>query len=431
MYYRIGENKMELDKVIKNRKSLRDFDLTRLVSKSKIDKIIQAATFAPTSCNLQLNKFILVQDKKMLRLLAKNVTGKINWTSQILVQVVDPKITYENNANYISAGMVTQNLMLKAYDLGIYTCPIAGFKNVNYLKEVLNIPKRLDVPLIIFIGYAKKGQEASFSPFKLPVRDLLSYGKFNFNDTFPTNTYMKNWSQYQVKSYRERIFPVYYPRYRHGMFENAFDSKYEEIFENSNNCNVLLFFPWEKNILDLHKKKYNNKFNLFAADILDKYLSFLSDNRKEHLKGISVVNDDMKFERQKYDRMILFNKLFFQKNLDIIFQQVDSELKAEGVFYLSIFSRFSLFGFIFGFLRFFGFNKDIYHKSFFYRVGPYHLFSKKTIYKLCEKNNLRVDKKYRFKTKVVEKNISKHLKFFARFVNNILPESILFEIKKK
>ena len=85
-----------------SRGSHREF-VDALVPKEVIEDMIHAATYAPTSCNLQVYKFIYVDDPDLLAFMQKKVTGKVSWTKQLLVLLVNKDITSANKANYISA----------------------------------------------------------------------------------------------------------------------------------------------------------------------------------------------------------------------------------------------------------------------------------------------------------------------------------------
>jgi nitroreductase len=175
---------MEFYEVINKRHSIREFE-RKQIPKSKILKIIKAASKAPSGANTQPWKFYVIQNKNKRDKIAQILRDYYNLTSyknrlknhkfrEIMQNFYSNMgnapccifIYYKKIKGYpdpvlnASATLASENLMLAATAESLGTCWINAFahkpKKVN---KLLKIPKDeiLIAPLII--GYPKKGYE--------------------------------------------------------------------------------------------------------------------------------------------------------------------------------------------------------------------------------------------------------------------------------
>jgi len=424
--------------VIHNRRSIRDFTDEK-VNDELIEKLIDSARYAPSACNMQVYKLILVNSQKLLKDLSLKVTGKINWTKQLFVLFVDPKITYENHANYISAGMAVQNLMLKAHELGLGTCPISGFKNKEYLKKRLGMSKRWDVPLLIFFGYPNNKKIKNYVPYRCNIAEIYRNADYDPKELFPTTSDLNRWTQEQIYEYRKRIFPVYFPRFHHSLWKGCLDELFKKmnlevelnVSKNKSKKSLLYYFMWEKDFLDRFEKYHKNRYNLHVSDIVPKYLYFLKKEYSKLIVDTHEIQENEKFHK-KFDIILLTNTLLFQKDCDMIFKSVKESIKNDGEFKLSIFNKTGIFGISYWILQFTGLKRDVYHNSSFYKIGPFRFLSDKFIKKMCKKYDLEVVKKEYIQTKCLQSRVPKRfLRKTMEQLNKLFPETILYTIVKK
>ncbi|NJL44365.1 MAG: hypothetical protein HC945_03565 [Nitrosarchaeum sp.] len=68
--------------------------------------------------------------------------------------------------------MIIQNLLLKATELGLAACPIAGFRGKQFLRKTLSIPSRYDTPLLVLIG--EPGKEEYYRPYRVSSKKIYS-----------------------------------------------------------------------------------------------------------------------------------------------------------------------------------------------------------------------------------------------------------------
>ena len=138
------------------------------VEKDKLERILQAAQLAPSACNAQPWKFIVVTDPEKRMQVAEATTDKMmqfnHFTKQAPVQLV----LVEEDANFTSKfggwavgkhyphldlGIVASHICLAATDEGLGTC-IIGWCNEKKIRKILEIPDKKRVMLVILIGYS-------------------------------------------------------------------------------------------------------------------------------------------------------------------------------------------------------------------------------------------------------------------------------------
>ncbi len=160
---------MEINKCIKNRCSIRKYK-DKKVDESKIIEIIDSGTYAPNSGNLQNWRFVVVNEEDKKEKISKACSNQV-WMNQAPAFIVicsdesEVKRHFGKNATKFSeqnCAAATQNMLLKAHDLGLSSCWIGGFDEKK-IKEILNIPDKdnLKVETIITIGYANEKKAES------------------------------------------------------------------------------------------------------------------------------------------------------------------------------------------------------------------------------------------------------------------------------
>lgn len=150
------------------RQSDRAFDPDRSIEPDKLDRILSAARLAPSACNAQPYKLIVVDDPELKNKVAdatsSRVLGMNHFTKQAPVHIVvveeNPNITSgigavvtDKHFPYIDIGIVAAHISLAAADEGLGSC-ILGWFDEKRLKALLGIPSRKRVLLDILLGYS-------------------------------------------------------------------------------------------------------------------------------------------------------------------------------------------------------------------------------------------------------------------------------------
>lgn len=158
-------NKEILD-LLGKRQSVRSY-LDKPVEKEKLMRCIEAARIAPSACNAQPWKFIIIDDPDLKNSVADLTSDKVlpinHFTKQapVLVAVVREKANFTStmgqilkNKEYplIDVGIATIQFCIQATSEGLGTCILGWFRE-NKIKPLLNIPKNKHLELIITIGY--------------------------------------------------------------------------------------------------------------------------------------------------------------------------------------------------------------------------------------------------------------------------------------
>ena len=171
---------MALLELLKHRKSVREF-LDTPVEKEKIMMCLEAARVAPSACNSQPWKFIVVDDPELKSKLCHRAFGGIYFINTfckmapVIVAVVSEKSRFlariggmfRGTKYYlIDIGIACEHFVLQAEDLGLGTCWIGWF-NERAVKSLLNVPDNKKIDILIALGYydrEKLGSEHDREP---------------------------------------------------------------------------------------------------------------------------------------------------------------------------------------------------------------------------------------------------------------------------
>jgi nitroreductase len=161
---------MEFSEVIKNRRSIRSYKPTP-VPREKINKILEAARIAPSASNRQPWHFIVVEDKEMIKKLAKQ-----SWAEETPVMIVGLADTEESpNWCQNDLGLAIEHMVLTAWDLGLGTCWMGQTNREDLIRELLEVPEKLRPVALITVGEAESIPDAK--PRK-SMETIVSWGKY-------------------------------------------------------------------------------------------------------------------------------------------------------------------------------------------------------------------------------------------------------------
>lgn len=184
---------LDLYTVLKERHSVRSYDPSVRISREELTEILELASTAPSSSNIQPWRFLVIDDEKLKEELVTIANGQkhvaeaaaviavlgdlesYNKADQIYSKTVEAgQMTEENknamverivqmygglpkdklhNINLLDAGLVSMQLMLIAKAKGYDTVPMGGF-NAEKFKEAYNLPDTLVPAVLIAIGKA-------------------------------------------------------------------------------------------------------------------------------------------------------------------------------------------------------------------------------------------------------------------------------------
>ncbi|MCX5782645.1 MAG: nitroreductase family protein [Elusimicrobia bacterium] len=163
-----------LSELINKRRSIRKY-LEREVEKEKIESLIESARMAPSACNAQPWRIVVVKDKKLKdELIAKGLGGFVvpnSWakTAPVIVVVCSDLSFFTHTMaervqgvqyHLIDIGICMEHMALKAVELGLGTCYIGWFNGKQILK-MLNLPSSWKVECLLTLGYPAEIPDAT------------------------------------------------------------------------------------------------------------------------------------------------------------------------------------------------------------------------------------------------------------------------------
>ncbi len=175
---------MDLFEAIHNRRSVRRFE-ERPVPEELIEKIVEAGQWAPSACNRQAWKFIVVNSAEVKEKLMRETTAYFVKKAPLLIFVVYSNRTdnLEYKDHLLSGAMAAQNMQLAAHSLGLGACCVNNLPIKSRLRKILNVPRSYDPVAMLCIGYPK----AVPKPMKRKgdMNGILCWNSFDFNDEQP------------------------------------------------------------------------------------------------------------------------------------------------------------------------------------------------------------------------------------------------------
>jgi len=153
---------VELKQVIIGRRSIRHYT-DNPVKREELIELLEAAKWAPSAGNIQPWAFICVTDTHKLNNIQVLSPGMLGNPKAIICVCSDQKRALERAGEggktlaMFDCAMATQNILLRAHDLGLGSCVIRSF-NQAAIQEILSIPEHMLPELLITIGYPTTSQ---------------------------------------------------------------------------------------------------------------------------------------------------------------------------------------------------------------------------------------------------------------------------------
>ena len=173
---------MDLFEAIGKRRSIRTYTKED-VSEETVEKLIDAARWAPSAGNIQPWEFIIIRNGETKRKLSAAALGQTSIEEAPVVVVVcaNQKRSargYGQRGSTLyclqDTATATQNLLLAAYALGLGTCWIGAFKEEE-ARQVLNLPMDVRPVAIIPVGHSA---ENPMAPSRRPLTEIIHYENF-------------------------------------------------------------------------------------------------------------------------------------------------------------------------------------------------------------------------------------------------------------
>ena len=161
-----AEIEYSLDTIINMRRSIRHYDLTKTVSRKTILELVNAGRWAPSACNRQPVRFLILESEESKQIAFSIRRDKtILRADKVIAVLVDNK-SYNNieiaYTPYLDSAAAIQNILLKVHELklgacwinfGVYEC---GNKGLEYFSSYFELPDYLSCVSLIALGYPAK-----------------------------------------------------------------------------------------------------------------------------------------------------------------------------------------------------------------------------------------------------------------------------------
>jgi len=137
--------------LLKHRRSIRVFS-EKPLSRAELEKIIDAARFAPTARNVQPWQFVVITDKQKLSALSAMAENG-RFLKQALACIA---VFCQDSKYYLEDGCAaTCNILLAATALGIGSCWIAGDKKpyCGQVADLLKAPAGFKLVSLVALGF--------------------------------------------------------------------------------------------------------------------------------------------------------------------------------------------------------------------------------------------------------------------------------------
>ncbi len=172
---------MDFLKFAKDRYSVRNFKRDN-ISKETLDKILEAGHIAPTGCNNQPQRILVLSHADSMAKLAKCTKYHFDAPNAMIVCYSQDESWVRKYDGAMSApvdaSIVTTHMMLMAHSLGIGSTWVMHF-DPEAMKNEFNIPDNIIPHALLVMGYPHKDAK----PFEMhdmyrDINDVIRYDTF-------------------------------------------------------------------------------------------------------------------------------------------------------------------------------------------------------------------------------------------------------------
>ncbi len=172
---------MEYFELIRNRFSVRKFKNEKVKSED-IKKILEAGHLAPTGCNNQPQRILVIDSDEGLEKLKRSTKCHFNAPCAMLICYHRDecwKRRYDGrDCGVVDASIVTTHMMLAAADIGVGTTWVMHFDPEAIVLE-FNVPAEFDPVALLVMGYSADDAEVNSLHYQTKlIEEIVSYNEF-------------------------------------------------------------------------------------------------------------------------------------------------------------------------------------------------------------------------------------------------------------
>ena len=172
---------MEYEQLIRERYSVRSYKPQHL-QKEVIDKILAAGHVAPTGCNNQPQRILVLNTDASMELLRTCTRSHFDAPCAMLVchnKNESWKRPYDGApASPVDAAIVTTHMMLAAHNIGVGSCWVMHF-NPAAMRQTFSIPEEIEPVALLLLGYpAEDAKPKHYHDETRPIQEVVFYEHF-------------------------------------------------------------------------------------------------------------------------------------------------------------------------------------------------------------------------------------------------------------
>lgn len=165
----------------KSRYSVRSYQ-PKKVSREEIDKLLELAHLAPTGCNFQPQRILVIEEEASLAKLKECTKSHFDAPLAMLICYHKEEGWTRRYDGAISApvdcSIVTTHIMLGAWEMGIGSCWVMSF-DPQKMRENFNIPAELEPVALLVMGYPSEDSVPNPRHEETrPMEDVVRYNCF-------------------------------------------------------------------------------------------------------------------------------------------------------------------------------------------------------------------------------------------------------------
>ena len=178
---------MDFLRLVMSRQSDRAYDKEHSVEPEKLERILEAARLAPSACNAQPWKFVVVTDRELSRKVGKAAAGlgmnKFAKDAPVHILIVEESANItsllggkvkDKHFPLIDVGIAASHIVLAAESEGLGSC-ILGWFDEKEIKQLTGIPASKRLLLDIIFGYPLKEKRKKILKVKEKVISYNGY----------------------------------------------------------------------------------------------------------------------------------------------------------------------------------------------------------------------------------------------------------------
>jgi len=178
---------MDVSEAIRKRCSVRQFR-DGVIPDDILQRILEAARWAPSPFNTQPWEFIMIKDKETLKAISKyaRYSGYLSEAPMAIAVIVPPihsKFSWVESIGEprFAAAMAVQNMMLEAWEMGIGTCWVSIEREM--VAKILDVPDTHFVLTVMPLGYPETIPPEHDDKLRKKIFDSTHYEKYGKKGT--------------------------------------------------------------------------------------------------------------------------------------------------------------------------------------------------------------------------------------------------------